>query len=184
MNLIPFRLSPHLIHYFFQEFEGSVKKYAGKEVKTIKIEPDGFIGKFIVSNLRKIDYPVKNISSFNLFIEMTTIKSKRWCSKQNLFKREDLSNSYVELPAELMEDVEEMLEDILRHNFYYYVLGYIKGDDGKVMRGIRQFMDEYSLWDYEFNLSQLSRLFYRMKNEGPATRLQNKGMYHVKYSGK
>ena len=70
MSLVPFKLSEHIIHYFFREFEGSTKKYAGREVKTIPISPQSFVGKFIISNLRKIDYPVKNIQEFNMFIEI------------------------------------------------------------------------------------------------------------------
>lgn len=184
MNLVPFKLSPHLIHYFFQEFEGSMRKYAGKEVKSISIDPDSHIGKFIISHLVKLDYPVKNISGFNLFIEMTMMKRKRFCSKQKLFKKESLVNSYVELPEEFMQDVNEMLDDMLRHNFYYYVLGYIEGDDRKVMKGIRKFMDDYQLWEFDFNIEQMRRLFYRMQKDGPASRLKNRGMHHVKYSEK
>lgn len=175
MNLIPFRLSPHIIHYFFQEFEGSKKKYAGREVKTISINPDSTIGKFIVSNLRKIDYPVKNIDEFNLFIEMAIISKKRYCTKQKLFKREDYSNSFVELPEEFMVDVDEMLDDLFRQNFFYFVYGYSKdSEEGKVRKGIRLFMDKYELWNFDFNIEQFRRLYYRMLEEGPATRMQRK----------
>lgn len=181
MNLIPFKLSEHIIHYFFREFEGTTRKYAGREVKTVSISPQSFIGKFIVSNLRQIDYPVKDISEFNMFIEIVSIKRKRFCTKQRLFKKENLSNSFVELPEEFMKDVDGMLDDIFRQNFYYYVLGQIQGDDDKVLRAIRKFMDNYELWNFDFNIEQLRRLFYRMKNEGSGSRLQNRDMYHSKF---
>ena len=177
MSLVPFKLSEHLIHYFFREFEGSTKKYAGREVKTIPISPQSFIGKFIISNLRKIDYPVKNIQEFNMYIEIAQIKRKKYCTKQKLFKKENLNNSFVELPEEFMRDVDGMLDDLFRQNFYYYVLGNIQGDDKKVYRAVRKFMDNYELWEFDFNTEQLRRLFYRMHNEGPASRLQNRDMY-------
>lgn len=178
MNLIPFKLSPHIIHYFFQEFEGSTKRYAGREVKTIPLDPNSFIGKFIISNLRKLDYPVKDISHFSLFIEMAHISRKTYCVKQRLFKRENLTNSFVELPEEYMKDVDDMLDDLFRHNFFYFVEGYSKdASDGKVRRAIRLFMDRYQLWEFDqFNMDQLSRLYYRMRNDKPGTRLQRKKM--------
>lgn len=182
MTLIPFKLSPHIIHYFFQEFEGSSKRYAGREVKTISLDPESFIGKFIVANLRKIDYPVKNISEFNLFIEMAYISRKKICTKQKLFKRETFTNSFVELPVEFMKDVDDMLDDLFRHNFYYFVEGYSKDeDDAKVRKGVRMFMDKYDLWNFDtFNIDQFTRLYYRMKNEKPGTRLQNRKMHTTK----
>ena len=181
MSLIPFKLSEHIIHYFFRELEGTSKKYAGREVKTIPINPNSFIGKFIISNLRKIDYPVKDISEFNMYVEIVNIRRKKYCTKQKLFKKENLNNSFVELPEEFMQDVDGMLDDLFRQNFYFFVLGYISGDDKKVLRAIRLFMDQYELWNFNFNIEQFRRLFYRMKNEGPATRLQSRDMYFAKF---
>ena len=180
MSLVPFKLSEHIIHYFLREFEGSTKKYAGREVKTIPISPQSFVGKFIISNLRKIDYPVKNIQEFNMFIEIACIKRKKFCTKQRLFKKENLNNSFVELPEEFMHDVDGMLDDVFRQNFYYFVLGNIQGDDKKVYRAVRKFMDHYGLWEFDFNIEQLRQLFYRMHREGPGSRLQNRDMSFAK----
>ena len=180
MSLVPFKLSEHIIHYFFREFEGSTKKYAGREVKTIPISPQSFVGKFIISNLRKIDYPVKNIQEFNMFIEIACIKRKKFCTKQRLFKKENLNNSFVELPEEFIHDVDGMLDDVFRQNFYYFVLGNIQGDDKKVYRAVRKFMDHYGLWEFDFNIEQLRQLFYRMHREGPGSRLQNRDMSFAK----
>ena len=116
-----------------------------------------------------------------MYVEIVSIRRKKYCTKQKLFKKENLNNSFVELPEEFMQDVDGMLDDLFRQNFYFFVLGYISGDDKKVLRAIRLFMDQYELWNFNFNIEQFRRLFYRMKNEGPATRLQSRDMYFAKF---
>lgn len=172
--LVPFKLSEHLVHYFFRELKGHSKKYAGREVKVITIDKSSFIGKIIICNLVKTDYPVRDIKEFNLFIEMVHVKRERWCNKQKLFKKEDLENSFVELPDKFMNDINGMLDDIFRQNFYHYVLGSVKNDDTKVVPTIRKFMDEYELWNHDFDMDQLRQIYYRMHRIGAGVWLQNR----------
>ena len=88
MSLIPFKIHPHLLVFFFKEFEGESRKYAGRECKAIQIPPTSSIGKYIISNLKKIDYPVKNINSFNIFIELKGLKNRSILVRQSFYKRE------------------------------------------------------------------------------------------------
>lgn len=172
--LVPFKLSDHLVHYFFRELKGQSKKYGGREVKVIPIEKSSFIGKIVISALVKIDYPIKDIREFNLFLEMSDVKRVKYCNKQKLFKKEDLENSFVQVPTEFMNDINGMLDDIFRQNFFHYVYGSVKNDDSKVLPTVRQFMDEYELWNLNFDIDQLRQIYYRMKKEGPGVWLQNK----------
>ena len=103
ISYVPFKIHPHLLVFFFKEFEGEHKKYAGRECKVIQIPPTSSIGKYIISNLRKIDYPVKNINSFNVFIELKGLKDRQIIVRQSFYKRESLVNSFLELPEEIIK---------------------------------------------------------------------------------
>lgn len=184
MCIVPFKLSDHLVHYFFKELKGTEKKYAGLEVKLIPIDKHSFIGKIIISNIKKTDYPVKNIKDFNLFVEMKGANRLKYCSKQKLFKRENLNNSFVEVPEECMKEIDSQLDVIFRQNFYYYVLGKTEGNEAKVQTVIKKWMDEYELWNFDFDVEMLRQHFYRMKKEGPVTWLQSRDMSHLKLHSK
>lgn len=182
--IVPFKLSEHLVHYFFKELKGKEKKYAGLEVKVIPIEKHSFIGKLIVSHIKKIDYPVKNIKDFNLFIEMKTSNRLKYCTKQKLFKRENLSTSFVEIPEELMTEIDSQLDEIFRQNFYFYVLGKTEGKEDKIKTVIRKWMDDYNLWNFNFDIEMMRRLFYRMRDDGPMHRLQTRDISYFKIQNK
>ncbi len=170
--LVPFRLSDHLIHYFFREFSGMTRRYLGREVKVIPLDKNSVVGKYIIANLKKTDYPTARIREFTLFVEMANVERKMYCTKQKLFKKENLENSFVELPDEFMNDVEDFLDDIFRQNFFWFVHGSVSCG-AKVQTVIKQFMDKYNLWDLGFDVEQLRQQYYRMQNDGPASRLQN-----------
>lgn len=178
--LVPFKLSEHIIHYFFQEFKGQSRKYVGREVKIIPIDKHSFVGKYIVSNLKKTNYPTKKIREFTLFIEMANVERRYYCTKQKLFKKENLENSFVELDDEFLSDVDDMLDDLFRQNFFYYVYGSVQNDEGKVIPTIRKFFDRYNLWNLGFDVEQMRQQYYRMLRESPASRLQNRDMSHMK----
>lgn len=184
MCIVPFKLSDHLVHYFFKELKGEEKKYAGFQVKVIPIDKNSFIGKIIIQNIRKVDYPVKNIKDFNLYIEMQNVKRLKWCTKQKLFKRENLSSSFVELPEESMKEIDSLLDEMFRQNFFYYVFGKTEGNDAKVQTVIRKWMDDYDLWNHGFDIETLRRHYYRMLSNGPVTWLQTRDMSHTKVNAK
>lgn len=184
MCIVPFKLSDHLVHYFFKELKGKEKKYAGLEVKVIPIDKNSFIGKIIISNIKKTDYPVKNIKDFNLYIEMKGAKQLKYCSKQKLFKRENLNTSFVEVPEECMKEIDSLLDEVFRQNFFHYVLGKTEGNDSKVQTVIKKWMDDYDLWNFGFDVEMLRQHFYRMKNKGPVIWLQTRDMSHVRFSSK
>ncbi len=182
MSLIPFKIYPHLLVFFFKEFEGESRKYAGRECKAIQIPPTSSIGKYIISNLKKIDYPVKNINSFNIFIELKGLKNRSILVRQSFYKRENLCNSFLELPEEIIHDINEMMDTMFRTAFYYYVNGIAKHKETKIVHAISSFIEDYELYEYEYlNPVQLRALYYRMKKEGGLSRFQDQDMSKSKY---
>ena len=182
MTLIPFQIYPHLLIFFFKEFEGDSKKYAGRECKAIQIPPTSSIGKYIISNLKKIDYPVKNIDNFNIFIEIKDLKERQIIVRQSFFKRENLSNSFLELPSEIIHDINEMMDTFFRTAFFYYISGIARHNEAKIVDAISSFIEEYELYEFEYlNPVQLRALYYRMKNEGGLSRFQDQDMSKSKY---
>ena len=182
MSLIPFKIYPHLLVFFFKEFEGESRKYAGRECKAIQIPPTSSIGKYIISNLKKIVYPVKNINSFNIFIELKGLKNRNILVRQSFYKRENLCNSFLELPEEIIHDINEMMDTMFRTAFYYYVNGIAKHNETKIVHAISSFIEDYELYEYEYlNPVQLRALYYRMKKEGGLSRFQDQDMSKSKY---
>lgn len=181
MILVPFKILPHLLIFFFKEFEGVHRRYAGRECKAVRLLPSSTIGKYIINNLVKIAYPVKNINSFNIFIEIENVKDRTVIVSHNVYKKECLTNSFLELPEDNIKDVNEMLDNIFRTAFYYYVSGSSRNGQ-KITEAINQFISEYELYQFDFlNFEQLRQLYYRMKSEGGISRFQDQTMSWVKY---
>ena len=173
MTLVPFKIYPHLLVFFFKEFEGVSRKYCGKQCKAIQIDRTSSIGKYILSNLKKIDYPIKDISSLN---------NKNSIIKHSIYKRENFSNSFVELPEEYIHDINEMMDTIFRTSFFYYISGMVRNNESKIIHAISAFIEDYELYEYEYLSEEaLKRLYYRMKKEGALTRFQDQDMSKSKY---
>ncbi|PIE50746.1 MAG: hypothetical protein CSA38_01910 [Flavobacteriales bacterium] len=177
MNIVPLTLSKYLSHYLYQEFEGLETKYGNIKVKVISIDCHSSMGKYIISNLKRIDYPLKNLQKFNVFIELKQVKKKTYCTKQKVYKVEDYSTSFIEVPDTVMKDINQLFGDLFRQNFYFFVQGYMNGEvtKKKVENAIRFFMDKYFLWDY-FDVESLRRLYYRMLNNS-GSKIQKRSSY-------
>lgn len=171
MSLIPFKINPDLLQYFYRDFAGQETRYAGKVVKAVSISPNSLLGRIVISQLRRIDYPVKNITGFNLFLEIDYMGSLFWDGDSKLFKKNYGKETFLSLPESAIGEINAMMEVIFRQNFFYYVEGYCISCNGRITQAIHSFMERYKLDDTNYNYEQLRRLYYRMKDDLPGSRL-------------
>ncbi len=171
-NIVPLVLRPHLVSFLMKEMQGEGKTFAGFKCKTINITPYSFVGKFLLENLEKIDYPVKNIKRFNIFLDVKATSRKRYISQGKFFKVESLGKSYVHLPEEFSDTINNIFEQQFRNSFYHYVDARV---ESKVLvtTAILSFIDKYDLFEANVTQIQLRKLYYRMKADGLCFSLQN-----------
>ena len=171
-NIVPLVLRPHLVSFLMKEMQGEGKTFAGFKCKTITITPYSFVGKFLLDNLEKIDYPVKNIKRFNIFLDVKATSRKRYISQGKFFKVESLGKSYVHLPEEFSDTINNIFEQQFRNSFYHYVDARV---ESKVLvtTAILSFIDKYDLFEANVTQIQLRKLYYRMKEDGLCFSLQN-----------
>lgn len=171
-NIIPLVLRPHLVNFLMKEMRGEAKNFAGFKCKTIDIPSYSFVGKFLLEHLEKIDYPVKNIQKFNMFLDVKATSRKRYISTGKFFKVESLGKSYVHLPEEFSETINNIFEQQFRNSFFHYVDARV---ESKVLvtTAILSFIDKYDLFEANVTQIQLRKLYYRMKDDGLCFSLQN-----------
>ncbi|KFF26879.1 hypothetical protein [Chryseobacterium vrystaatense] len=164
-NIIPLTLRPHLVFFLIKELKGTEKTFAGFKCKTFDLSKDSLIGRFIIERLDKIDYPVRNVEKFNFFLEIKNTTRRRWIAQGKFFKVENLCKSFVFLPDQFKEEVNDLIEQQFRTVFYSYVIAY-KDDEENISKAILKFIDKYDLFECGFSQMQLRKLYYRMKDGG------------------
>lgn len=172
-NIIPLRLRPHLVSFLMKEMKGEGKSFAGYKCKVLNVPAYSFIGSFLLEHLEKIDYPVKNIETFNIFLDVAATSRKRYVSKGNFYKIESLGKSFVYLPEEFVETINNIFEQQFRNSFFNFVDARAE-NNGPVTQAILSFIDKYDLFEANVTQIQLRQLYYRMKEEGLCFSLQNK----------
>jgi hypothetical protein len=171
-NIVPLVLRPHLVSFLMKEMQGEGKTFAGFKCKTINITPYSFVGKFLLENLEKMDYPVKNIQRFNIFLDVKASSRKRFVSSGKFFQVEALGKSFVYLPDEFVETVNHIFEQQFRNAFFHYVDARAESDLF-VTTAVLSFIDKYDLFEANITQIQLSKLYYKLKKEGLCFSLQN-----------
>ncbi|MEC5156638.1 hypothetical protein [Chryseobacterium sp. MP_3.2] len=171
-NIVPLKLRPHLVSFLMTEMQGESKSFAGYRCKILNIPGHSFVGSFLLEHLEKIDYPVKNIQTFNMFLDVKATSRKRFVSKGSFYKIESLGRSYVYLPQEFAETVNNIFEQHFRNSFFHYVDARV--DNGNcITRSILAFIDKYDLFEVNFTQAQLRQLYYKLKKEGLCFSLNN-----------
>lgn len=172
-NIIPLRLRPHLVSFLMKEMQGEGKSFVGYKCKIINIPAYSFVGSFLLDHLEKIDYPIRNIETFNIFLDVKANSRKRFISKGNFYKIESLGKSFVYLPEEFAETINNIFEQQFRNSFFNFVDARVE-NKMLVTTAILAFIDKYDLFEANVTQPQLRKLYYRMKENGLCFSLQNK----------
>ncbi len=156
MNLVPVKLRPHLIPFFCQEFEGIEVNCDGKKVKACKISEKSSIGFMILTSLRVAD---RKIDPGKYFVYITFRDEEL---DAEIYKVVSGKNQLLEVPLSVCERINDILEDQFRIAFVYFVKGMmISNEDLLVRDAIQEFMVEYELDEYGFELETMRRLLNR-----------------------
>jgi hypothetical protein len=166
MSIVPIQIRPHLVPFFFAESDGKEYNYGNKRVKTVIYSSDiSGIGKMIRRLMVKADRHL-NIDHFNLCLTITDNPNKK-NFKGEFYKFENGANSFLRLPEDANDDINDLLEDMFRMAFVSYMHGCIENNDAAVVRkAIDKFIGKYDLLEFGFCNETLRRLYYREKKNG------------------
>jgi len=163
MSIVPVKIRAHLVPYFFKESDGEVYSYGKQKVKTALFSPDvSSVGKIIRLLMTKSGTPLK-VDNFNLCLKVCDEGNHRTYSGQ-FYKHESGRNSFLMLPEEANNDINDLLEDIFRMSFVSYINGCVENnDEAVVVFAIDKWIDKYDLFEFGFSNDTLRQFDYREK---------------------
>lgn len=170
MSIVPVEIRPHLIPFFFQEFDGEKASYRGKEVTAVKISTKSSLGRMMRLFMVKIAKPVKT-DYYNLYLSVADTPSGKEY-EGTFYRYESGSKSFLEMPKDVSREINGLLEDIFRIAFLYFVSGYMYEGKSNITKGIDAWIEKYDLLEFGFSNSSLRQLYYRERNKGKLNRLQ------------
>lgn len=165
-QLIPVQIRPYLIPFIMNEF--LVKEEAlfeGVQAKIVDISIHNSIGKIIRLMCTKADLPIQNLNKFSVFIRVKNQHRKnKW--KANVYKYSSGSYSFLNLPEEGADIINEHFENIFSQSLLCFLEGYLNSDSNQGLRkGIDIFMQRYNLYDFEIDPETLRRAYYRYEKK-------------------
>jgi hypothetical protein len=162
-SVVPIVIRQHLVPFFFKESEGAEFNYAGKRGKSVLFSPMvSTVGRIIRLLMIKAGKPL-NIDNYNLYLLISDTSAGKKYSGQ-FYKHESGRNSFLMLPEDANNDINDLLEDIFRMSFISYMNGCVENNDETIIRSaIDKFIDKYDLLEFGFSNDTLRRLYYREK---------------------
>jgi hypothetical protein len=163
MSIVPIIIRDHLVPFFFKESDGKEASYGNRKVKAVLFSPTvSSVGRVIRLLMVKSGKPL-NIDNFNLYLTISDDGNGKRYSGQ-FYKHESGRNSFLMLPKEANDDINDLLEDIFRLSFISYMNGCIENnEDAVITQAIDKFIDKYELLEFGFSNDTLRRLYYREK---------------------
>jgi len=173
MNIVPVDIRPHLVNFLMREFEGIEANYYGKRVKSCKLNNNSILGFIFRLMLEKSTFSQKNIHQFKFFLHVQEFSPKS--SRGQIYKVQSGKTSFLKVPENQANDFNDILENLFRISFIYYVKGYAThSNNQQIKEAILSFMDIYSLYDFDYNEESLRRLYNRYSKGLILKRLQHK----------
>ena len=175
MSIVPIIIRPHLIPFFFKESEGREAAYGNKRVKSVLFSPTvSSLGRMIRLLMQKAGKPL-DVNNFNLYLTISDDgNTKKYTGE--FYKHESGRNSFLMLPKEVNDDINDLLEDIFRMAFTNYVTGCAENNEKDlVSAAINKWIDKYDLFEFGFSHDTLRQVYYReKKNNKMITRFQTR----------
>lgn len=171
MSYVPVHIKPHLVAFFFREMEGEEINYLNNRAKSITLAFSSSLNKFLRISLQIADIPVK-LDNYRMLLSI----SDKNIYKGSIYKIHNGNKHFLSLPEEINNDINNLLEDIFRIAFVYYILGRTEsGDKNCITPAIYKFIENYDLFECGFDVESLRRYFYReVDKDAMLTRLYKK----------
>lgn len=163
MSVVPIKIREHLVPFFFKESDGKEVTYGNKRVKAVLYSPMvSTVGRIIRLLMVKAERHL-NVDNFNLFLTISDNGNGKKYEGQ-FYKHESGRNSFLMLPKEANDDINDLLEDMFRMSFISYMNGCVENNgEAVVTSAIDKFIDKYELLEFGFSNDTLRRLYYREK---------------------
>ena len=164
-SIVPVHIRPHLVPFFFEEFEGIEALYLNKRVKAAKISTSKPLGTILRMLIEKSNLPARP-EKFQMYLSiLDRERSKQFFGQ--FYKYESGKNSFLRLPEEGVKLVNDHLESVFRTSMIYFIEGHIaENDKGEVRRAIDLFLIKYELYEHSFENESLRRYYYRVIGGG------------------
>lgn len=164
-STVPVHIHPHLVPFFFEEFEGIEALYLNKSVKAAKISTSKPLGKILRLLIEKSDSPVK-AEKFHMYLSIQDREQSKKFFGQ-FYKYESGKNSFLRLPEEGAKLINDHLESVFRTSMIYFIEGHITENEfGEVRHAIDLFLLKYDLYEHSFENESVRRYYYRVIGSG------------------
>jgi hypothetical protein len=117
--IVPVQIRQHLIPFFLKEFEGEQQTFLDKEVTAIKVSTTSSLGKLIRMFTIKAESPVET-QVFQLYLSIEETPEGK-VMEGTAYSFESGSKSLCRLPKDANKVINELMEDIFRISFIYFV---------------------------------------------------------------
>ena len=164
-SIVPVNIRPHLVPFFFKEFEGKDADYLGKKVKAIRVSTSSSLGRMMRLFMVKVEKPTKVVDHYQLYLSVADNPNGGKDYQGNYYRFESGSRSFLELPPETNKEINNLLEDIFRVSFVSFMDGYMRGKDAVINDGINDFIDKYDLLEVGQSIDGMRQLYYREKKK-------------------
>jgi hypothetical protein len=167
MGIIPIQIRLHLIPFLIKELNGEAIFIENKNVKICTINNASTLGFLFKLILNEEDF--NTYAQFKFFFKLD--KQNISYSKGMVYLRvkENKFRCWRVVP-EKAKKINDILEDIFRISFSYYLKGYLEKNDN-IHEAINDFMLLYELDEYNIEVDQLRKIYLR-NSEYPLERLQ------------
>ncbi|MGI0106761.1 hypothetical protein [Salinimicrobium sp. WS361] len=164
-SVIPVHITPHLVPFFFEEFEGIEALYLNKRVKAAKISTKKPLGRILRMLVEQSPSPAK-AEKFHMYLSIQDREQSKNFFGQ-FYKCSSGNNTWLRLPQVGVQLINDHLENIFRTSMMFFVKGHITDNDaGEIRRAVDLFLIEYDLYEYGFENETLRRYYYRVMKDG------------------
>lgn len=168
MNILPLELRPHLIPFLYKELEGVEYNYLKEKIKACKVDTRSTLGFILATTLKKVNIPVKPKTKYYIYLALSISDPVA-----KIYKVENCEDSFLMVPEEVVKNINDVLEDQFRIAFQYHSTGMLKANPNLQLNVVvSEFMREYELDEYGFELASMLKLLNRGKVD-KLSRLQN-----------
>jgi len=162
----PVTIRQHLIPFLFRELEGRESEYMSMRSKLITIYSYSTIGKFINYQMNKFYklYEGNKVNAFTLYLSIEKKGATNY--RGSIYVSEKKTYTELLLTAEQNDEINDLLEDLFRISFCYYIDGAMEHNpDMKLLKAIDNFIEKYDLLEAGFSRYTLKMLYYREKKK-------------------
>jgi len=160
------------VNFFFHEVNGEEVHYLKYRCKSFMLHKSAALNAIIQIVLVTSDIPIQP-SELSLLLEINEQNVKRTFNG-TMFQPVSGKNHFLKVPREANEIINNLMEDIFKISFFYYIQGHLDNRTTKevtLIDAIYAFMEKYDLLEFGFKMERLRRMYYRM--------LESKGKLNI-----